>query len=127
MSHDIVNEMVLLIHKRNLIVNIQEAQWFSIIADETRDVSNQEQLVVTIRWVDKMYDIHEDVVGIINVVSTTADSITITIKRLLESCNLSLSNCRGQTYDGAANMMGCMRVVAEQLKKLHPLAVKYTV
>ena len=127
MSHEIVNEMILLMGKallRNILVSIREAQWFSIIADETKDVSNQEQLVVTIRWVDKMYDVHEDVIGMVNVVSTTADSITVTIKRVLENCNLSLSNCRGQAYDGAANMMGCLKGVAEQLKILQPLAVK---
>ena len=56
-----------------------------------------------------MYDVHEDVIGMVNVVSTTADSITVTIKRVLENCNLSLSNCRGQAYDGAANMMGCLK------------------
>ena len=109
---------------QNLLATIREAKWFSIIADETRDVSNQEQLVVTVRWVDDTYDVHEDVIAIVNVVSTTADSITITIYKVLESCNLLLCNCRGQAYDVASNMMGCLRGVTEQLEALQPLAVK---
>ena len=35
-------------------------KWFSIMADETRDISNNEQLAIVIRWVDRCYDIHED-------------------------------------------------------------------
>ena len=60
----------------------------------------------------------------VNMVSTTADSIAITIKRVLESCNLLLSNCKDQAYNGVSNMMECLRGLAEQLKALQPLAVK---
>ena len=34
--------------------------FFSIMADETRDISNQEQLSVYIRWIDSGFTIHED-------------------------------------------------------------------
>ena len=41
MSHDIINELITLMGKailRDLLVNIREANWFAILADETRDV-----------------------------------------------------------------------------------------
>ena len=33
------------------------------MADETADVSNKEQLVICIRWVDECFVIHEDFIG----------------------------------------------------------------
>ena len=37
---------------REIAENIQNATFFTIMADETADVSNKEQLVICIRWVD---------------------------------------------------------------------------
>ena len=35
---------------RKLLSNIREACWFTIIADEMRDISNHEQLAIAIIW-----------------------------------------------------------------------------
>lgn len=54
MSHDIINEVITLMGKellRDLLVKIREANWYAIVADETRDVSNHKQLSLTIRQV----------------------------------------------------------------------------
>ena len=45
---------------RDILRKIREACKFSLIADEATDVSNTEQLCITIRWVDNEFDIHED-------------------------------------------------------------------
>ena len=37
---------------REIAENIQNATFFTIMEDETADVSNKEQLVICIRWVD---------------------------------------------------------------------------
>ena len=127
MSHDIVNELITLMGQtllRDLLVKIREANWYAIIADETRDVSNHEQLSLSIRWVDKSYLIHEDFVGLVHVLRTTADSLTCAIKDVLIRCILPLSNCRGQAYDGASNMMGHLHGVATQILASEPTAIK---
>ena len=62
---------------RKLLSNIREACWFTIIADETRDISNHEQLAIAIRWVGSTYDIHEELV---HVPSTTSATLTVSIK-----------------------------------------------
>ena len=52
LSHAIVNEMITLMGNslpHNLLTNVWEATWFSVMADETRDVSNHEQLAICIR------------------------------------------------------------------------------
>ena len=43
--------------------NIQYATFFTIMADETADLSNQEQLAICIGWADDCFMIHEDFVG----------------------------------------------------------------
>ncbi|CAH3043831.1 unnamed protein product, partial [Porites lobata] len=48
---------------REISENIQNAKFFTIMADETADVSIKEQLVVCIRWVDDKFVIHEDFIG----------------------------------------------------------------
>ena len=109
---------------RNLLIRVREACWYLIIADETRDISNKEQLTVTIRWVSDTYEVQEDLIGMIHVPSTTASTLTATIKDVLIRCILPLSNCRGQAYDGAANMMGHLRGVATVIENEHPSAIK---
>ena len=55
LSPQIVNEMITLMGNtllRKLLVKIREACWYSVSTDETKDVSNKEQLAVTIRWVN---------------------------------------------------------------------------
>ena len=107
-----------------LLARIREACWYSIIADETRDISSKEQLTVTIRWVSDTYEVQEDLIITIHVPSTTASTLTATIKDVLIRCILPLSNCRGQAYDGAANMMGYLRGVATVIENEHPSAIK---
>ena len=126
LSHDIVNEMIeLLAHHllRDLLIDIREAEWFSLISDETRDISVKEQLVVTIRWVDTNYKIHEDLIGLVAVDQTDAGTLSLVLKDSLLRSTLSLSQCRGQCYDGAANMAGHLNGVATRLLEEEPRAL----
>lgn len=36
---------------RSLLAKMFDQRWFAILADETRDVSNREKLVLCIRWI----------------------------------------------------------------------------
>ena len=126
MSPVIINEMIKLMGNdllRNLLVRIREAEWFAILADETADIANHEQLSFSIRWVTHDYEIHEDFIGLVHVPRITSDVITSAIKDILIRCALPLSQCRGQAYDGAANMMGHLKGVATQIKKDEPRAI----
>lgn len=58
-----------------VLKDIRSVEWFSLIADEAADVSNREQLVVCIRWVDSNFDIHEDPVELINVPRTDSQTL----------------------------------------------------
>nr|XP_023929212.1 zinc finger MYM-type protein 1-like [Quercus suber] len=80
--------------------------FFSILVDESHDISVKEQMALTLHYVNKEGIIIERFFGIVHVASTTTLSLKHTIECLLCEHNLSLSNLREQGYDGASNMQG---------------------
>ena len=125
-SLEIENEIIELMAKslvRQLIQEIKSAEYFSLIVDETRDISGKEQLALSVRWVNGSYEIFEDLIGLIEVEKTDAVSLVSTIKGALTSVGLSLSSCCGQAYDGAANMAGTLNGVAIKIKREEPKAL----
>ncbi|XP_062080273.1 uncharacterized protein LOC133785028 [Humulus lupulus] len=79
---------------------------FSILVDESRDISTKEQMAVVLRYVDKDGRVIERFVGIEHVANTTAVSLKGAIDKLFSRYGLSISKLRGQGYDGASNMQG---------------------
>ena len=64
---------------QKIATNIQGG-FLSVMADETADVPNKEQVVVCICWIDSNVTVHEHFVGLRPVVQTTADEIVGVIK-----------------------------------------------
>ena len=108
---------------RKCLREIKEAKFFSIMADETRNCSNREQLVLCIRWVGKDYEVFEQTVGLIQVPDTKADTLLKVIKDALIRLGLDAGNCRGQAYDGASNFQGHLSGVATKLQGEFPAAL----
>ncbi|XP_024195937.1 zinc finger MYM-type protein 1-like [Rosa chinensis] len=90
----------------NVIMRNMSDAFFSILVDESRDVSVKEQMAVTFRYVDKNGCVIESFIGIEHVASTTAISLKKVIDALFSKHGLSFSRIRGQGYDGASNMSG---------------------
>ncbi|XP_057532791.1 uncharacterized protein LOC130810666 [Amaranthus tricolor] len=81
--------------------------YFSILADESSDVSQKEQLALVLRFVNRENgSVVEHFLGILHVGDTTALSLKNAIMSLLMEHSLSPSMIRGQGYDGASNMRG---------------------
>ena len=100
-----------------------DAVCFSIMADECTDIANKEQFTVCLRWVGRDLEDHEDFIGLYQVDSITADSLTFHIKDALLRLNVQLSQCRRQCYDGASNMSGIRNGVSTQIIKEEKRAV----
>ena len=60
------------------------------------DASNKEQLVVCIRWVDELLQDHENVIGVYNVGTIDAKTLTDALEDVLLQAGLKIHNCRGQ-------------------------------
>lgn len=98
---------------------IEKASFFTIMADESADVSNQEQVVVCVRWVNDKLQVFEDFVAIEPIARCTSDEIVQVLKAVLDTLNLPIEKCRGQCYDGASVMKGKKNGVAKQFKDLN--------
>ena len=65
---------------REMLTEIKSSDFYSIMADETSDSANAEQLVICLRWVDKNLETHEDFLGLYSLSDVRADTITNAIK-----------------------------------------------
>ena len=63
--------------------NINDNVFFSIMAGETTESSNNEQLVVCIRWLDNNFDAHGDFIGIHAVENIKSDTFGTVLKDIL--------------------------------------------
>lgn len=125
-SPEIQNEclQLLALHiLRNVSSLIARSSCYSIMADECTDCSNQEQFTINIRWVDEELKEHENFIGLYQVDTIDAKSLFSSIKDVLLRMNVKLSHCRGQCYDGAANMSGARHGVATKILEEESRAV----
>ena len=104
---------------RGIVSDIAESGYYSIMADESTNASNIEQLVICIRWVDKEMTVSEEYIGLMLVAQTNADTVVVCIKDVLLCMNLRIQDARGQCYDGCSTMTGIKIGVAAQIKKLN--------
>ena len=108
---------------RSAVKKVSTVKWFSLLADETRDVSNREQLTIFLRWVDENFDINEDFIGLVELTDTKASTIFFSIKDVLLRLGLLMNRCRAKGYDGASNFMGHMNGVAKNFLDEIPQAL----
>jgi hypothetical protein len=95
---------------------------FSLLVDESRDISWKEQMAVVLRYVDKYGIVKERFVGLIHVIETTLASPQASIDALFAELKLSLKQVRGQGYDGASNMRGEFNGLQSLIMRENPSA-----
>ena len=107
---DIMKEMVL----EQIKEELHEAKYFTVLADESKDVSKKEQVVIAVRYCHQNA-IHEEFVGIAEAHGLNADGLSDTIIEHLQRINASMANCVGQGYDGASVVSGHLNWVQRKL------------
>ena len=86
------------------IIDELGGDFFTVLIDESRDISVKEQMVVVLCFVDKKGRVVERFLSLVHVSTTTALSLKTALEFLFAKHGLSLSRIRGQGYDGANNM-----------------------
>ena len=103
---------------------IKSVKFFSILADESQDSSNKEQLSLVLRFVDYNVHITEEFFGFIFYSKgISGKAISGYINETLVTLGLDMNKCRGQGYDGAGNTAGKYIGTAALIKKEYPLAL----
>nr|XP_023025624.1 zinc finger MYM-type protein 1-like [Leptinotarsa decemlineata] len=96
--------------KSHRVKDVKDATFFSVLADESTDVSTQAQVSLSVRYVSHNtkdgYKINEKFLQFVPLESTTGEVLGETLLKGLEECNLEIKDLRGQGYDGASAMSG---------------------
>ncbi|KAF5281756.1 hypothetical protein FQR65_LT14551 [Abscondita terminalis] len=107
-----------------LLKKLRTVNSYSILVDETTDVSITEQMSFCIRFCDtESHTLREDFISFIEISDMSGKSLSDVIINKLSTLGLSLSNLRGQGYDGAANMSGCFNGVQSHILSLQSKAL----
>lgn len=123
--HDIQNEIINIMAnmiKVEISDEIKNADHFSLLVDETKDVSKTEQISIVARYLHND-DICESFLGFTSADGLDAQSLLKKIKETLSKCNIDKNICIGQCYDGAAVMSGCSNGVQEKFREEVPQAI----
>ncbi|KAL4089466.1 hypothetical protein QTP88_024500 [Uroleucon formosanum] len=109
--------------QKKIIEKINAAECFSILADETTDVLNKEQLTLCVRYIDDQNNLCEDFLKYVNIDSLTGASLSSAILNGLTSCGVQCDYLFGQGYGGASNMSGKFRGVQAIICEKYPQAL----
>ncbi|KAL4082395.1 hypothetical protein QTP88_029993 [Uroleucon formosanum] len=129
------NELICIIGNlilKNVLERVKQSKFYSVIFDETTDVSNISQLVTVIQYVHKN-EVYEDFIGFLdchqdNYKNTggevepkmTGEIIGNSVLSILKKLDLPFENCVGITTDGCSVMLsekcGAVKTLKEKMK-----------
>ena len=120
------NEMLqLMAHHvlRRVLKDIHSSPFLAVMVDETRDMSNIEQLTFVLRWVSEDFTVSEEFLGLYCLSSVDAQSIVDVMTDAFLRFQIPLTKLRGQCYDGCSTMAGAKAGVAAKIAGMEPRAV----
>lgn len=121
-----MNEILELMSKeviRNIVTEIKSAQYFTLIVNETSDISRLEQVSISFRIVSQDLTIKEIFIEFYETANTSAETLFAIILDVLARFNLDISELRGQCFDGASNVSGRISGLQARIREVEPRAV----
>ena len=91
---------------RDIVANIQHTPFFTIMVDETADISNRDHVVIVLRWIASDLQVYEDFIGLYAADDIKAATLAAIVKDCLTKLNLAITIIRRQCYNGASAMSG---------------------
>jgi len=110
---------------------VWKATTFSLLAGETTDISQQEQFVLCVRYVDQTHDatgklehiVREDFLQFVTVTDLSGAGLAATLLDCMADLRLDGNSLVGQGYDGAAAMSGVFRGAQAHIQRQFPCAL----
>lgn len=106
----------------NDLVNLLQKNNFSVLVDETTDISNIKQLCILVRYVDSEFKIRTRLLELVtfNAADSSASSLYSTFAKCLLEKEIPLKNITGMSCDGASVMVGKYNSFFSRLKNEVP-------
>ena len=116
--------------RQSIVDECNSSLFWSIMADETTDVSTKEQVSVCARYIRRNnqhgLEVCEEFLGYCSVPTANAEGITSAIVGLAEGAGLTMAQLVGKGFDGASTMSGHVSGVSARLQELYPNAKYFT-
>ena len=108
-----------------LIAEVKKSKFYSILADETSDCSNKEQMSLVLCFVAEEFNVREEFLRFIHCKEGLSgkDLASIILKCLNEDLTLDILDCHGQGYDSAGAVSGSINGLATRIAQLNRKAV----
>mgnify|MGYP002804058553 CR=1 FL=1 len=124
-SPSIQNEILEIISHfvvQRIIQDVQLSRNYSLIMDETSDISRTEQVSICLRHVLDGKTL-ETFLGFFSTVSTEGEILFERVKKVITEHGLKMHDIVGECFDGASNMSGARKGVAARVKECSPRGV----
>ena len=109
--------------RKQICDSVMSAGAFSLLADESKDVSKNEQMSVVVRYVEvSSGNIHERFLNFVQAISLTAEGLSTLLLKILEENKLDPKQIVSQGYDGATVMSGRCNGVQKRIQEVAPKA-----
>ena len=106
----------------SITAEVKEAGYFTIIADETKDISKREQLSIVLRYVYSGI-VHERFVGYVHAHKLDASALSQYILKTLSDMDIDIAYCVSQCYDGTSVMSRHCAGVSAKIREKNDKAV----
>lgn len=123
-SNRIQNEMINIVGeavKSAIISVVQKARFFTIMMDETRDTSHQDQVVIVARFVKRLQDgkvvVEERLLRLVPAAKKTGAALENLLLNNLEQIGLLFMNIVAPCYDGGSNFAGVFKGVQARIRE----------
>ena len=125
LGHEIQNSLIsFLADKVRLMIKrkLQSAQLYTVMADETKDISKSEQLSLVLRYFFNG-NTYERFISFTKCDELNSEAIFSYIIAGLKEMDFDVNNCVSQCYDGASVISGCNTGVRKRFSEVNPKAV----
>lgn len=116
-------QIIATLTRQHILGSINTFGFYTIMVDETKDLSKKEQMSFLLRFVDNDFNICEKSIGCYHMKNSNAESLANEIFKILSTNKLDKMNCIGQCYDGASVMSGEFSGVQERIRSEVPHAI----
>ena len=125
LGHDMQNTFIELLAdavRKMIHDEISGARYFTLIADETKDISKSEQLSIVLRYIHNCKT-YERFISYTKCEELNAEALFSYIMSALKELDIDINNCISQYYDGASVMSGCQTGVRARISEINPSAI----